>query len=262
MSRLPRPEFTFSEESQIDVASAVVLLQANRRDAAGAIRCALAGLGLVGVIRTQRGDAGSGFAIRDVPAGIVLPPPLRAVHTAMQLVGSADKVWTRRELRLSLQSEFGVGYRRFIRANVYPWLIEKGLLAEEETQVFSIIPATRFQPTAQGKTAQARLRSLRTSAEQLPSLLQRDARAAVTSLIELGPGFLLANNLRADYRALGQALSVHADALDIKALWKASTAQRSIWVDALNPPRIADHRNHVDRLDAALAAADFIDNGD
>src|SRR5688572_8146140 len=161
MPRPPRPEFMFSEESQIDVASAVVLLQPNRRDAAGALRCALGGLGLVGVLRMQRGEgAGTGFGIRDVPPGMVLPPPLRAVHTAMQFVGSADKVWTRRELRLALQSEFGVGYRRFIRASVYPWLIEKGLVAEEETQVLSIIPATRFQPTALGKTAQAKLRSL------------------------------------------------------------------------------------------------------
>lgn len=262
MSRPPRPDPIFSEEVQTDVASAAVLLYPNRRDASAAMRCTLAGLGLAGLLRHEPRPDLDVFGIREVPPGIVLPPPMRALQTLLyhEQAGEA-KFWTRHQLRIVLQTEFGVGYRRFIRAHVFPWLIEKGLIEEQETQVFSIIPASRFLPTAAGKLLQTKLRKLRAAAEQLPDLMATDPRAAAIRAVELGPGFLLANNLAPYYRSLASILFAEGESIDAVSLRKSSADQRTIWVDAVNPIRIADVRVVIERLDAALAASDFIDNG-
>ena len=262
MPRPPRPEVTFSEEVQIDVASAAVLLYPNRRDASAALRCTLAGLGFAGLLWHEPRPGNDVFGIREVPPGIILPPPMRALHALLHREHpNAEAFWTRRDLRLVLQAEFGVGYRRFIRLHIYPWLIEKGLVEEQETQVFSIIPASRFQPTTLGKALQSRLRKLRSIAEQLPDLIARDPQAAAMRTIELGPGFLLANNMAPFYRSLASIQFVEAEKLDATSLRKNSADQRAVWVDALNPARIADVRTLIERFDAALAACDFIDNG-
>jgi hypothetical protein len=253
----------FSEaEVQTDVASAAVLLYPNRRDASAAMRCTLAGLGLAGVLRHEPRPDQDVFAIRDVPPGIVLPPPMRALQSLLyhEQAGEA-KFWTRQQLRLVLQAEFGVGYRHFIRSHVYPWLIERGLVEEQETQVFSIIPASRFQPTAAGKMLQSKLRKVRADAEQLPVLIERDPRAAAIRVVEQGPGFLLANNLAPYYRSLATVLFAEGENLDLLSLRKGSADQRAVWVDAVNPIRFADVRMLIERMDAALAACDFVDNG-
>jgi hypothetical protein len=262
MPRPPGPETQFNEEIQIDAASAAVLLFPNRRDAFAALRCTLAGLGLAGVLRHEPRPDLDVFAIGEVPPGIVLPPPMRAIHSLLyhEQAGEA-KFWTRQQLRLMLQAEFGVGYRRFIRSHVYPWLIERGLIEEQETQVFSIIPASRFQPTATGKLLQSKLRKLRGLAELLPEMIERDPRAAAIRVVEMGPAFLLANTLAPYYRSLATILFAEGENLDLISLRKSSADQRAVWVDAVNPIRFADVRMLIERLDAALAACDFVDNG-
>jgi hypothetical protein len=262
MPRPPRPEVVFTDVIQLDVASAAVLLYPNRHDCVTALRCGLGSLGLMGVLQhvpTENRRDGA-IRLRDVPPGLILPPPLREIHKALHFHVREDAGWTRAQLRLLLQTEFGLGYRRFIKMHVNPWLIEKGLVTETEVQTFSIIPGVRHQPTQIGKALQSALRAVKQSAEELPALIERDRTAAAARMLALGPGVLLASNLSAMYPIMAEVVQREGAAVDVGEVRAATAAQRAVWPDTLNPVTIRDPRMLLDGFDAAFACADFIEN--
>lgn len=194
---------------QLGAPELYVLLHGPDANASEVFKLALHELIGRGSLAVDRFDQGSGETAMSTP--IMLPGPaspddlsrsLRSVMDAYQSLPKQTSVddgtgVAVQNLARALRERHEGELSQWVKDEVVATLVERNLYTEEETKRLGLFKTTNYEPTAEGKAAQAALEaSIERAEDQFGGWADNDAARAGTFLAVAGPGVLLTPNLR------------------------------------------------------------------
>lgn len=194
------------DPAPLSAVEAFVLLKpkALAREAVKLAMMTLIAQGAVEVIEQQRRVLGFSRRITELRRRGSQRTPFPGAFRLLDLVGSSG--CTMQEFVLRVRRAYGANLQGYIRQEVRPALLRRGLLVERRQPFLLFFTRTRWELTPSGEQQRDRIERAIGLARDIPDFLDRDPAQAAALAVSLGTAVLLVPELKGHYQRLAQAM--------------------------------------------------------
>lgn len=190
----------------LSAVEAFVLLKprAPARDAVKLAMMTLIAQGAVEIIEQQRRVLGFQRRVTELRLRGSQRTPFPGAFRLLDCIGPAG--CTMREFVARVRRAYGANLQRYIRQEVRPALLQRGLLVERRQPFLLFFTRTGWDLTPSGEQERDRIERAIGLARDIPDFLDRDPAQAAALAFSLGTAVLLVPELKGHYQRLAQAM--------------------------------------------------------
>src|SRR5579864_8179827 len=195
-----------ADPSPLSAVEAFVLLKprASARDAVKLAMMTLIAQGVVGIIEQRRRVLGFPRRITELRLRGSQRTPFPGALRLLDCVGPSG--CTMQEFVARVRRAYGANLQGYIRQDVRPALLGRGLLVERRQSFLLFFSRARWDLTPAGEQERDRIERAISLARGIPDFLDRDPAQAAALAFSLGTAVLLVPELKGHYQRLAQAM--------------------------------------------------------